>query len=70
MVVTDFDPGGGGSEGVGTFFQDGDTCSVVVLGGDVGTDPQEGAGPEYFQHRVARRLTGRKPRRQGYKSWE
>ena len=48
MVVADFDPGGGGSEGVGTFFQDGDTGSVVVWGGDVGTDPQEGAGPEYF----------------------
>ena len=45
-VVADFDPGGGGSEGVGKFFQGGDTGGVVVRGGDVGTNPQDGAGPE------------------------
>ena len=38
-VVADFDPGGCGSEGVGTFFQGGDTGGVVVWGGDVGTNP-------------------------------
>ena len=42
----DFDPGGGGSEGVGAFFQGGDSGGVVVRGVDVGTDLQDGAGPE------------------------
>ena len=46
MAVTDFDPGGGRFEGVGTFFQVGGTGGVVVRGGDVGTDPQDGAPPE------------------------
>ena len=27
-------------------FQGGDPGGVVVWGGDVGTDPQDGAGPE------------------------
>ena len=45
-VVTDFYLGGGGSKGVGTFFQGGDTGGVVVRGGDVGTNPQNGAGPK------------------------
>ena len=44
-VVTDFDPGGGRSEGVRTFFQGSDTGGVVVRGGDMGTNPQDGAGP-------------------------
>ena len=47
-VVADFEPGGGGSEGVGIFFQGGDTGGVVFWGGDVGTNLQDGAGPEYF----------------------
>ena len=42
----DFDPGGGGSEGVGAFFQGGDSGGVVVWGVYVGTDLQDGAGPE------------------------
>ena len=46
MVVAYFELVGGGSEGVGTFFQGGDTVSVVVWGGDVGNNPQDGAGPE------------------------
>ena len=29
-------------------FQGGEPCGVVVRGGDVGNDPQDGAGPEYF----------------------
>ena len=45
MVVVDIDPGGGGSEDVGKFFKGGDTGGVVVWVGDVGTDPQDGAGP-------------------------
>ena len=67
-VVVYFDPGGGVSEGVGAFFQGGDPGGVVVWGGYVGTDPQDGAGPEFFQHRFAQRLTGRHLRRLG--GWE
>ena len=44
-VVAYIDPVGGGSKGVRTFFQGGDTSGVVVWGGDVGTNPQDGAGP-------------------------
>ena len=45
-VVADFDPRGGGSEGVGGNFQGGDTGGDDVWGVDVGTNPQDGAGPE------------------------
>ena len=45
-IVVDFDLGGGVSEGVRAFFQVGDPGGVVVWGGDVGTDPQDGAGLE------------------------
>ena len=45
-VVAYFDPGGGGSKCVETFYQGSDTCDVVVLGGDVGTETQDGAGPD------------------------
>ena len=38
-VVADFEPGGGRSEGVGTFFKGSDAGGVVVRGGDVGTNP-------------------------------
>ena len=47
-VVIDFEPGGGKSIGVGTFFQGSDPGGVVVQGREVGTNPQDGAGPEYF----------------------
>ena len=46
MVVVDFEPGGGRSKGLGEFFQGVEPGGVVVWGGDVGTDPQDGAGPE------------------------
>ena len=46
--VADFESGGGGPESVGTFFQGGDTGGVVVRGGYVVTNPQDGSGPEYF----------------------
>ena len=38
-VVADFEPGGGGSEGVGGFFK---AVTQAVF------YPQDGAGPEYF----------------------
>ena len=47
-VVADFEPGGGGSKGVMgfiLFYLGGDTGGVVVWGVDVGTNPQDGAGP-------------------------
>ena len=63
--VAYFEPGGGGSEGIGEFFQGGDPGGVVVWGRDVGTDPQDGVGPEYFSaqgcataHREAAKETG------------
>ena len=45
-VVADFDLGGGESEGVGAFLQGSNPGGVVVRGGDVVTDPQDGAVPE------------------------
>ena len=46
-------------------FQVGNTGGVVVQGGDVGTNPQDGAGPKYFptqgcatSHREASDETG------------
>ena len=47
-VVSYYDPGGGGSKGVGKFFQGSDIGGDVVWGGDMGTNPQDGAIPEYF----------------------
>ena len=57
MVVADIEPGGGRYEGVGTFFLSGGVGGVVVRGGDVGANPQDGAGHWYFptQGRVAAR---------------
>ena len=46
MVVADFEPGECGSEGVRAFFQGGDPGGVVVWGRELGTDPQDGAGPD------------------------
>ena len=45
MVISDIDPGGGGSKGVGTFLQSGGAGGVSVWGGDVGDYPSDGAGP-------------------------
>ena len=44
-VIADIDPGGGGSEGVGTFLQIGVAGGVTDLGGDVGAYPLDGAVP-------------------------
>ena len=48
MVVTGFEPGGGKLEVIGALIQDGSSGGVSVWGGDVGPDPQDGAGPEYL----------------------
>ena len=44
--VADFDPGGGGTEGIRALLQGGSSGGVAVWGGDVGTDPQNGVGPD------------------------
>ena len=45
--VADFDPGGVISKGVGFLLKGGSLGGVTVRGGDVGPEPQDGAGPEY-----------------------
>ena len=54
-VVADFELGGGGTEDVREFFQGGDPGGIVVLGGNVGTNPQDGSGLEYFSIQVSTR---------------
>ena len=44
-VIADTDPGGGGSESVGTFLQSGGAGGVDVWVGDVGDCPEDGAVP-------------------------
>ena len=69
-VVADFEPGGGGSEGVGTFFK-AVTQAVLLFGAETWVlTPSMYQALSSFQHRVARRITGRHPRRQGGGSWE
>ena len=64
-VVADFDPGGGRSEGVGTFFK-AVTQAVFLFGAETWVlTPRMERALSSFQHRVERRLTGRHPRRQG-----
>ena len=46
--IADFEPGGGRSECFGSLLQGGMPAGVAVWGGDVGPDPQGGAGPEYL----------------------
>ena len=46
--VAYFELGGGVSEGVQSIIQDGISGNISVWGGDVGPDPQDGAGAEYF----------------------
>ena len=47
-VISDSEPGGSRSKGVGKFLQGGGTCGVVVQGRDVGSQPEDGAGPGQF----------------------
>ena len=67
-VVADIDPGGGGSNGVGFFFKE-VIQEVLLFGAEkwVLTLRMERA-LGIFQHRVARRLTGRQPRIRWYGS--
>ena len=44
-VVADIEPGGGGSKGVRKMFKGNDAGGVVVPGGDMVNNPQDGAGP-------------------------
>ena len=44
--VADFEPGGGGSEGVRSLLQGGSPGVVAVQGKNVGHEPQDGVGPE------------------------
>ena len=69
-VVADFDPGGGVSKGVRTFFK---AVTQVVLLFRAETwilTPRMEQALSIFQHRVARWLTGRQPKRRGDRSWE
>ena len=45
VSVADYMPGGGGRKGVDQNFQGGGSGGVAVRGGDVGTYPEDGAGP-------------------------
>ena len=67
-VVAYFESGGGRSKGVGIFFLDGDIDSVVVRGGDVGTNPQDVLGPEYFP--TQGRVTAHLEASRGMGGWE
>ena len=68
-VVADFDPVGGGSEGVGTFFKA--VTQVMLLFGEETwvLTPRMERALSIFQHRVAQRLARRHPRRRGGGSW-
>ena len=69
-VVADFDPGGGGSEGVKTFFK-AVTQAVLLLEAEKWVlTPRLERALSGFQHRFARRLTGGQPSRWGGGSWE
>ena len=47
-VISDSDPGGGRSEGIGKFLQGSGTGGVAVWGRDVGPHSKDGAGPGQF----------------------
>ena len=68
-VLADIEPGGGESEGFGTFFK---VVSQAVLLFGLETwllTPRMERDLDSFQHRVVRRLTGRKQRIRGDGSW-
>ena len=68
-VVADFEPGGGGSKGVGEFFK-AVTQAVLLFGAEMWVPtPRMERALSSFQHRVMQRLTGRHPRRWGGGSW-
>ena len=64
-VVADFEPGGGGYEGVGEFFKV-VTQTVLLLGVETWVlTPRMERALSSFQHKFAQRLTVRQPRRRG-----
>ena len=70
MVVAYFELVGGGSGGVRTFFR---SVTQAVLLFEVDTwvlTPMMERALSIFQHKVARRLTGRQPRRRGGGNWD
>ena len=68
-VVADFEPGGGKSISVGTFFK-AMTQAVLLLRAETWVmTPRMERALSIFQRKVARRLTGRQPRRRGGVSW-
>ena len=70
MVVADFEPGGGGYEGVGYFFKAVVTQEVLLFREETwALTPRMERDLSIFQHRVARQLTRRQPRRRGDGSW-
>ena len=69
-VVTDFEPGGGGSKGVGAIFK-AVTQAVLLFGAETWVlNPRMERALSSFQHRVVQQITGRHPRRQEGGSWE
>ena len=67
-VIADTEPGGGETESVGNFYK---ALAHVVLMFGAGTwvlTPRMDRALDSFQHRVARRITGRQPSRRGDES--
>ena len=64
-VITNTEPGGGGSEGIGIFFK-AVSQAVLMFGEEMWVlTPRMEQALDRFHHKVARRLTGRQPRRRG-----
>ena len=68
-MIAGIEPGGGGSKGVRNFFK-AVSQAVLLFGAEtwVLTSRIE-RDLDSFQHRVARQITGRKPRRRGGGRW-
>ena len=67
-VVAGIETGGGGSKGVRTFFR-AVTQAVLLFGADTWVIiPRMERALSSFEHRVARRIAGRQPRRWGNRS--
>ena len=48
----DLEPGGGGPESIGAFFQSGRAGGVTFRGKDMGPDPPDGAGPAQISEQI------------------
>ena len=64
VVVADFETGGGGSKGVGEFLKAVNQAVLLFEADTWVLTPKMERSLSSFQHRVARRLTRRQPRRQ------